>query len=76
MNTTQIVTTLVRLTEEGFGDDKQAKIYKVTHLDETVSFSVSLFESDQLKSCQGDYISYGYVMKAAIEWIDNSEFFL
>lgn len=76
MNTTQIVTTLVRCNDEAYGDEMQAKIYKITTPEGNVSFALSLYSNDELKSCQGDYISYGYAMKDAIAWIDNSDFYL
>jgi hypothetical protein len=76
MNTTKIVANLVRTNDEAYGDEMQAKIYKITTPEGNVSFAVSLFANDELKSCEGDYISYGYAMKAAIAWIDNSDFYL
>lgn len=78
MNKTEHVATFTRETDtnEFYGCDKSAKIYKVIHPNGTVSFAVSLFENTALMNCQGDYIAYGYAMKVAIEWLDNSDFYL
>lgn len=78
MNNNQHVATFTRLTdgETSYGHDRSAKIYKITHPDESVSFAISLFENDVLQSCQGDFISYGWAMRPVIEWLDNSDFYL
>lgn len=71
---TKLVTTLTRDTDESYGDDYQAKVYKVTAEDGSVSFTVSLFCMGQLSICEPNYISYGCAMVRAVQWIDNSQF--
>ena len=71
---TKLVTTLTRDTDEAYGEDYQAKVYKVVGDDGSVSFAVSLFCMGQLSICEPNYKSYGYAMMRAVQWIDNSQF--
>lgn len=76
MNTTILVAQFKREVDEAYGSDKAVKVYKVTSPAGHTWFTVSLFENEQLQSCAGEYISYGFACAAGIKWLDNSDFYI
>jgi hypothetical protein len=76
MTTSTLVTKLVRLTEEAYGQDCEARVYKLVQEDGSTSFAVSLLCNDVLIICEGDFVSYGAAMRRAVQWMDNSQMHL
>lgn len=74
MTTSTLVTILTRATDAAYGEDYEAKVYKMVEDDGQTRFAVSLFCGGHLSTCEDNYISYGHAMVRAVQWIDNSQF--
>lgn len=64
------VAEFQRLAVDGFGGDCKARIYEADN-----GFVISFYNGKEYVGASAACVSYGSALKAAIEWLDNSEFY-
>lgn len=66
---TKCVAEFQRLAIEGFGGDSKARIYEADN-----GYVVSFYSNGEYVHASVASLDYSIALKAAIGWLDNSEF--